>query len=79
MTPLAEPVMADVALAGRYPLPEAGCELIRLEAGSTHTSTGLELTISLDGSTMYLPPDSQLTPDNTTFVVVSTQPHSPSG
>jgi len=72
VTPLVDPIMAGVAVAGRYQLPEACCELVRLEAGTTHTSTGHELTISIDGSTMYLPPGSQLTPNDTTFVVVST-------
>jgi hypothetical protein len=57
---------------GRYPLPEAHCVLVRIEAGATHTSTGQELAISLDGIMMYLPPDSRYTPGATTFVVVNT-------
>ena len=69
-SPLADPIMNEAA--GRYPLPGANCELVRLEAGAAHTSTGHELTIALDGTSMYLPPGSRLTPDATTFVVVNT-------
>ena len=32
-TPLAHPVMIDAAATGRYPLPEAGCTLVRLAPG----------------------------------------------
>jgi len=71
-TPLADPVMTEASATGRYQLPEASCELVRLEAGTRHTSTGHELTIGLDGTSMYLPPGSQLTPDTATFVVVNT-------
>ena len=61
-------------LAGRYPLPEARCELVRLEVGATHTSTGQELAISLDGATTYLPLGSRYTPKATAFVVVNAPP-----
>jgi mannose-6-phosphate isomerase len=68
-TPLAQPVM--VAANGCYQLPEAGCTLVRLEAGRTHTSVGHELTIGLDGATMYLSPGTSLTPTVPTFVVTT--------
>ncbi len=70
-TPLAQPVMVDAARTGRYPLPEAGCELVRLDAGRTHTSTGHELAVSLAGDTLYLPPGSTITASATTFVVTT--------
>ena len=70
-TPLAEPVMTAAAQTGRYPLPEAGCTLVRLEPGATHTSTGHELAVSLAGETLYLPPGSLLTPTSPTFVVTT--------
>jgi mannose-6-phosphate isomerase len=70
--PLVDPIMGEAANSGHYPLPEAGCELVRLEADEAHTSTGHELTIGLDGTTMYLPPGSQFTAGATTFVVVNT-------
>ncbi len=54
---------------GRYPLPEAGCTLVRVEPGQTHTSTGHELTVGLDGRTLYLAPGTSFTPTTTTFVV----------
>jgi mannose-6-phosphate isomerase len=68
-TPLAEPVLCAVD-AGRYPLPEAGCVLVRLEPGATHTSTGRELAIAADGTACYLAPGTVLTPTVTTHVVV---------
>ncbi len=70
-TPLVEPVMKAAARAGRYPLPEAGCTLVRIEPGRTHTSTGHELAIDLDGRTLYLAPGVTLTPTAPTFVVVT--------
>jgi mannose-6-phosphate isomerase len=70
-TPLVEPVMTAAAQTGRYPLPEAGCTLVRLEPGRTHTSTGHELAVDLEGTTLYLPPNATLTPTCTTFVVTS--------
>jgi mannose-6-phosphate isomerase len=70
-TPLAQPVMAGAARAGRYPLPEAGCTLVRVDAGATHTSTGHELAIGLDGTTSYLPAGATITPTAATFVVTT--------
>jgi mannose-6-phosphate isomerase len=71
ITPLAEPVMTAAARSGRYALPEAGCTLVRIEPGRTHTSTGHELTVGLDGRTLYLPPGAHLTPTAPTFVVTT--------
>ena len=73
-TPLAQPVMSDATTTGRYPLPEAGCTLVRVEPGRTHTSSGHELTVGLDGQTLYLPPGAMLTPSAVTFVVVFATP-----
>jgi len=57
---------------GRYPLPEAGCTLVRVEPGRSHTSTGHELAISLAGDTLYLSPGTSITPSSPTFVVTTT-------
>ena len=70
-TPLVQPVMQEAAASGRYPLPEAGCTLVRVEAGSRHTSTGHELSESLTGETLDLPPGSTLAPSSLTFVVTT--------
>jgi mannose-6-phosphate isomerase len=70
--PLAEPAMKAAVQSGRYPLPEAGCSLVRVEPGRTHISTGHELAIGLDGRTLYLPPGSSLTPTARTFVATTT-------
>ncbi len=67
-TPLAQPLMSTDG-AGRYPLPEAGCVLVRVEPGTAHTSTGHELCVGLDGRTLYLAPGTSFTPTATTFVV----------
>lgn len=67
--PLAQPVM--VGADGRYPLPEAGCTLVRVEPGRSHTSTGHELAVSLAGEAMYLAPGGSLTPSVPTFVVTT--------
>ncbi len=69
-SPLEQPVMADGATTGRYPLPEAGCTLVRIEPGQTHASTDSELSVGLDGQTLYLPPGATLIPSATTFIVV---------
>lgn len=69
-TPLVQPLMPNASRTGRYPLPEAGCTLIRVEPGTTHTSTGHELTVGLDGRTFYLPPGTTLSPSVTSYVVV---------
>jgi mannose-6-phosphate isomerase len=71
-TPLTEPVMKAAARSGRYPLPEAGCVLVRVEPGRTHTSTGHELAVDLDGRTLYLPSGASITPTTPTYVVVTT-------
>ncbi|MGB0113294.1 MAG: mannose-6-phosphate isomerase, class I [Ilumatobacteraceae bacterium] len=71
-TPLPQPVMS--VKDGRYPLPEAGCILIRLEPGDVHTSAGHELTVSLTGETTYLPSGATLAPATTTFVVTTDSP-----
>ena len=65
-TPLAHPVMdAD----GRYPLPEAGVELRRLDPGATHVARGHELAVDLAGRAWYLAPGEEVTVGTTTFVV----------
>ena len=69
-TPLAQPVMS--ATHGRDPLPEAGCTLVRVEPGRTHTSTGDELAVSLAGTTLYLAPGTVVTPTSPMFVVTTT-------
>ncbi|WP_158412532.1 mannose-6-phosphate isomerase, class I [Ilumatobacter nonamiensis] len=68
-TPLVDPVM-DVD-DGRYPLPEAGVVLIRLDPGESHTAVGHELAIALDGTTLYLSPGTPIFADSTTYVVTS--------
>ncbi|HUV18496.1 MAG TPA: hypothetical protein VMW33_08460, partial [Ilumatobacteraceae bacterium] len=70
-TPLAEPVMKTAARSGRYPLPEAGCTLVRVEPGRTHISTSHELAVDLAGRTLYLPPGATLAPAAPTFVVTT--------
>jgi mannose-6-phosphate isomerase len=70
-TPLVRPVMPDTVRTGRYPLPEAGCTLVRLEPGRTHTSTGHELAVSLAGETLYLPPGAAFTPTAPAYVVTT--------
>ena len=68
-TPLEQPVMnVD---DGRYPLPEAGVTLVRLDPGATHRSTSHELAVALDGTTLYLSPGTQIYADSVTYVVVS--------
>lgn len=68
-TPLTHPVM--VGAHGRYPLPEAGCELLQIEPGQSHVSTGHELAVSLAGDTLYLPPGAAITPPSPTYVVTT--------
>lgn len=68
-TPLVEPVMTTAS--GRYPLPEAGCELRRIGPGDSHRSVGDELAVGLDGSTVYLPPGTTYRPTAETYVVTS--------
>jgi mannose-6-phosphate isomerase len=69
-TPLSRPVMIDAAASGRYPLPEAGCTLVRLAAGDAHVSSGDELAIGLDGVAWYVPTGATLTPETPTYIVV---------
>ena len=65
-TPLAHPVMeAD----GRYPLPEAGVELLRVEPGVEHIARGHELAVDLAGGAWYLAPGEHVVPAAVTFVV----------
>lgn len=66
-TPLPQPIMT--VTDGRYPLPEAGVTLVALQTGDAHTSTGHELTIALDGTTLYLPPGTSIVADTLTYVV----------
>ncbi|MEL6892046.1 MAG: mannose-6-phosphate isomerase, class I [Actinomycetota bacterium] len=67
-TPLTQPVMT--VRDGRYPLPEAGVTLTRIDGGAEHTSHGEELAVCLDGTTGYLPPGSSWTPEVAAYVVV---------
>jgi mannose-6-phosphate isomerase len=71
-SPLATPVVSDPGPSGRYDLPEAGCCLQRLEPGDAHESTGHEIAIALDGTSLYLPPGAHLSPTVATFVVTTT-------
>ena len=66
-TPLLQPIMEIDA--GRYPLPEAGVTLVKLDPGDSHTAVGHELAVALDGTTLYLSPGSPIYADSTTFVV----------
>ncbi|MEM1334005.1 MAG: mannose-6-phosphate isomerase, class I [Actinomycetota bacterium] len=68
-TPLERPVMPPAA--GRYALPEAGVELRRIDPGTEHHSTGHELAVALDGTTVYLPPGSSWRPEVAAYAVVS--------
>jgi mannose-6-phosphate isomerase len=65
--PLRDPVISDVD--GRYPLTEAGVQLVHLSPGDSHRSTGHELAIALDGTTLYLSPGTQVYADSDTYVV----------
>lgn len=69
-TPLAQPVMDEAD--GRYPLPEAGVVLVRLEPGDSHVASGHELAVSVDGTTLYLSPGTQVYADSPTYVVTPT-------
>jgi mannose-6-phosphate isomerase len=68
--PLALPIMN--VTDGRYPLPEAGVTLVRLPPGEDHTSTGHELAISMDGTTVYLSPGTPIFTTAETYVVITT-------
>ncbi len=65
--PLRDPVIPVVD--GRYALAEAGVQLVWLDPDATHTATGHELAISLDGALLYLAPGAQMTTTADTFVV----------
>jgi len=67
VAPLRDPIMRTED--GRYPLPEAGVQLVHLAPGDSHTAVGHELTISLDGTTLYLSPGTQVYADSDTYVV----------
>lgn len=66
-TPLVDPVME--VTDDRYPLPEAGVVLVRLAEGRRWTSSGHELAVAAEGSTVYLPPGSTWTAPATAHVV----------
>lgn len=68
-TPLEQPVI-EIS-SGRYPLPEAGVALLRLDPGDSHRSTGHEIALALDGTTLYLSPGTQIYADSETYVVVA--------
>lgn len=68
-TPLPQPIM-DVS-DGRYPLPEAGVVLVRLDPGDSHKSVGHELAVALDGTTLYLSPGTPIYADSPTYIVTS--------
>jgi mannose-6-phosphate isomerase len=54
---------------GRYPLPEAGVQLLHLAPGDSHTAVDHELAIALDGTTIYLSPGTPVFADSETYVV----------
>jgi mannose-6-phosphate isomerase len=66
-SPLRQPVMRGTD--GRYPLPEAGVALVRLEPGDSHRASGHELAVALDGTTVYLSPGTPIMAEAVTFVV----------
>ncbi len=69
-TPLPQPIAA--ATDGRYLLPEAGVALVELQPGDAHVATGHELTVGLDGTTLYLSPGSSIVANSLTYVVTPT-------
>ena len=66
-TPLDDPVLP---LGDEYALPAAGVALRRLAAGTSHSATGHELAVDLDGGTWYLAPGDTETVTADTFIVV---------
>lgn len=68
-TPLAQPIMS--VEDGRYPLPEAGVTLVHLPPGADHTSTGHELAIAMDGTTLYLSPGTPIFTSVDTYIAVT--------
>ncbi len=69
-TPLPDPVIHPID--GRYPLPEAGVDLLRLEPGDDHTAVGHELAVTVGGTTLYLAPGTPVSAGQTTFVATPT-------
>jgi mannose-6-phosphate isomerase len=65
--PLRDPIMK--VTDGRYPLPEAGVQLLHLAPGDSHTAVDHELAIALDGTTIYLSPGTPVFADSETYVV----------
>jgi hypothetical protein len=49
-----QPIMVDAAATGRYPLPEAGCTLVRLDA-ARRTPRRVTDRVGLDGTAWYVP------------------------
>lgn len=68
-SPLTQPIMT--VTDGRYPLPEAGVTLVHLAPGADHTSTGHELAVAMDGTTLYLSPGTPIYTSTDTYVVVT--------
>ena len=69
-TPLSEPVIQPSHGGTLYDLPEAGCALLRIDAGDTHTSAGDEIAIELGSGAWYLPPGARLSPNATTYIAI---------
>ncbi len=67
--PLRDPIMKIEG--NSYPLAEAGVQLVHLSPGDSHRSTGHELAIALDGTTLYLSPGTQVYADSDTYVVTA--------
>jgi mannose-6-phosphate isomerase len=65
-TPLAEPVLPA---SDRHDLPEAGVTLVRIAPGASYEARGHELTVALDGATLYLAPGDRLVAEAVTYVV----------
>jgi mannose-6-phosphate isomerase len=65
--PLRDPIRK--VTDGRYPLPEAGVQLLHLAPGDSHTAVDHELAIALDGTTIYLSPGTPVFADSETYVV----------
>lgn len=66
-TPLPEPVIQVVD--GRYPLPEAGVQLVWIDPDEPYTAVGHELAVALDGELLYLSPGTEFIATADTFVV----------
>lgn len=66
-TPIDDPVLPA---SGRYELPLAGVDLLRIDVGRTHASTGHELAVGLDGTAWYAAPGDRIGPGFDGYVVV---------